>query len=377
MAWDSLENNLLVDYDPYRTPDFGGDAAAAKAEMRQSRYDRDHDGVCDDPSCRAVRVYFGTPDPNVPKLVKILRRSLAPIGLKLDVKLVSFDEFRDHFNDPAKLGALSFTGQFKVFPNGSTFFDRFLATNDLVDQSLVGASPEQLDQWGYTVASVPNVTGRYKQCVTKVGDEQARCWAELDQYLMEDVVPWVPTTVHNRQRLVSARVTHFTYDQFTTLPSLDQIALKPGTSPKPFPAPPGGPVPPIPDGTYRFTITPHDFERFGVQLDDPGALAENTGTFTYTLENGSWTLVQTADHKFFAPVNQGFYRGTGNRVTWQGTRPFINAISLPEMTWSFDGHALHFRLLSCGNLPKLEPDNPDFCAGFKVTYEANPWEKIG
>ncbi|HJP65610.1 MAG TPA: ABC transporter substrate-binding protein [Actinomycetota bacterium] len=377
VAWDSLENNLLADYDPYRSADFGGDVAAARAEMRQSRYDRNHDGVCDDPSCGAVRVYFGVPDPSVPKLVKILKRSLDPIGLVPDVKLVSFDQFFDRFNDPSRFGAMTFTGEFKVFPNGSTFFDRFLGSRVGAELSLVGASPEQLQQWGYEVTSVPSITTRYDQCVTKVGDAQAKCWAELDQYLMEDVVPWVPTTVHNRQRLVSGRVVHFTYDQFTTLPALDQLALKPGTAPAPYPTPPDGPVPPIPDGVYRYTITPSDHDRFGDHTDDPQDLAENTGTITITLKDGTWKSVQTGDHKFFAPVNEGTYRGSGNRVTWESTRPFINAIKLPEMAWSFDGHALRFRFLSCGNLNTLEPDNPILCRGFRVNYEAHPWVKVG
>ena len=35
----SLENNLLKDYDPYATPNSAGDIEKAKAEMAQSKYD--------------------------------------------------------------------------------------------------------------------------------------------------------------------------------------------------------------------------------------------------------------------------------------------------------------------------------------------------
>jgi hypothetical protein len=231
--------------------------------------------------------------------------------------------------------------------------------------------------WGYDVTSVPNVTDRYHRCVAEVGSAQTRCWAELDQHLMEDVVPWIPLIAHNRQRLVSERVVSFSYDQFTTLPALDHIALKPGTEPTPFPTPSAQPVPDIPNGVYRFTITAEEYERAGLEFENPDDMRENTGTTTITIRDGHWTSLITADHKFFAPVNMGRYTGSGNRVTWIAEKPFFNAITLPPMTWNFDGAALRFRFVTCGNLNDLEPDNPDLCDFFKVSFEAHPWVKVG
>ena len=46
---DGLLDNKLKDYDPYATDDDHGDLALAQAEMAQSKYDTDGDGVCDDP----------------------------------------------------------------------------------------------------------------------------------------------------------------------------------------------------------------------------------------------------------------------------------------------------------------------------------------
>src|SRR4029077_6778779 len=43
----SLENNLLLGYGPYATPDGGGDIQKAMEEIKQSKYDADGDGVCD------------------------------------------------------------------------------------------------------------------------------------------------------------------------------------------------------------------------------------------------------------------------------------------------------------------------------------------
>ena len=50
----SLEDNLLADYDPYATPNSAGDVTAAQAEIAQSKYDTDGDGVCDAPECSNI-----------------------------------------------------------------------------------------------------------------------------------------------------------------------------------------------------------------------------------------------------------------------------------------------------------------------------------
>ena len=51
---DGLLDNKLKDYNPYATEDGHGDLEKAKAEMAQSKYDADQDGVCDDPVCENV-----------------------------------------------------------------------------------------------------------------------------------------------------------------------------------------------------------------------------------------------------------------------------------------------------------------------------------
>ena len=62
---DSLQDNLLAGFDPYATDDGAGDLEAAKAEMAQSKYDGDGDGVCDDPSARTCS-RSAMPRPRIP-----------------------------------------------------------------------------------------------------------------------------------------------------------------------------------------------------------------------------------------------------------------------------------------------------------------------
>ena len=59
----SLQDNLLADYDPYATPNSAGDVTAAQAEIAQSAYDTDGDGVCDAPECSNILAATDEADP--------------------------------------------------------------------------------------------------------------------------------------------------------------------------------------------------------------------------------------------------------------------------------------------------------------------------
>ncbi|HEX9236570.1 MAG TPA: ABC transporter substrate-binding protein, partial [Actinomycetota bacterium] len=168
LAWDSLENNILVNYDPYGTASHTGDLARARDEMRQSRYDANHDGRCDARACASVRMYFFSGDPFQQQEAHILRQDLARIGLILDPKFVPFDQAMSKEDDPRSHTPIATDGTFKDFPSGSSFFQRFVADPG-PDRSLIGATSDQLRQWGYTVRSVPNVSHRFDSCVQEVG----------------------------------------------------------------------------------------------------------------------------------------------------------------------------------------------------------------
>lgn len=116
----------------------------------------------------------------------------------------------------------------KDFPGAGAFVTPLVAREGLpscCNYSLVGATPEELQEWGYSVTSVPTVEEKVSECHPLVGDDQIRCWAELDQHLMEQVVPWVPLFLPNNVYIVSPRVVATSFDQFATLPALDRIAL--------------------------------------------------------------------------------------------------------------------------------------------------------
>jgi peptide/nickel transport system substrate-binding protein len=238
IALDGVEDDLLQNYDPYGTAAHGGDLRAARREMARSRYDRNHDGICDAPACKNLLLLTWT-DGAQPAMADLVRKDLKRIGIDLRIR-VSPKVYLDYGHDapPRDKVALVVGASFTPdYPNGSTlfvtnFYGPELALgkvgNAVPNLSLLGATPEELRRWGYAVTSVPSVDGRINECLQLLGLGQIECWATLDQYLMEKVVPWVPYLVVRYAYTVSARVRNFTWDEATTgIAALDQIAVAP------------------------------------------------------------------------------------------------------------------------------------------------------
>jgi hypothetical protein len=141
------------------------------------------------------------------------------------------DEAFATVTDPTSHNPMVFTlGWNSDYFNASAWFGP-LATGSLLFQeggfnlALIGASSEQLRSWGYTVTDVPSVDSKIAECVALTGAAQFSCWAELDQYLMERVVAWVPLDNRQSSRLTSESVTNYEFDASLTMPALDQISV--------------------------------------------------------------------------------------------------------------------------------------------------------
>jgi hypothetical protein len=231
----------------------------------------------------------------------------------------------------------------------------------------LGATPGELKRWGYHVTHVPSVDNRIQQCLPLTFGEQIRCYAELDQYLTTQVASWVPLISEVSGRLTSKRVSQFNFDPFIaiSLPALDRVVLRPDTRPAAL-AHHAYPIPPIPEGVYRYTIARSDLR----EIPDVFDLPENTGTITWYLRDGRFESVLRANHQIVNAIGTGIYKGHGQNVTFQVQQPEVNALTIPEARWRFDGHALHFQLLNCGDLGER------FCKDVRAIYEAHPWVKV-
>jgi peptide/nickel transport system substrate-binding protein len=235
LAPDSLEGGLLSSYDPY--PDHRGNLDAAQRAMAASKYDHDGDGVCDDPVCRNVQaggVVKGLPRAEDESFA--VQRSLRAIGIDLDVKTLGQDNSRldEQFTDGRLAITLEVSNEwFADYPNGTQFFTLLYASTAIeplgVNDTLVGASRDQLRALGRDPINVPSVDDRIEACQRTIGADQVTCWAKLDQFMMEQVVPAVPILIPGIQTPFSTRVVHASIDQWTAVPALDQVALAPGS----------------------------------------------------------------------------------------------------------------------------------------------------
>jgi peptide/nickel transport system substrate-binding protein len=225
---DAFENGLLSDYAPYGTVDDAGSIERAKAAMMQSRYDVDGDGVCDQPACEQIHVGVREDFPERVLAAESLATQLAQIGVGLEVERVTPDEFFGSLSSHPPL--VFIFGWNSDYLNASSWFGP-LATKAALgaevdaNGSLIGADADFITALGFEITDVPNLDDRIDECVAQVGAAQFECWAQVDQYLMERVVPWIPLYDRQSSRLTSPSVTRFSFDASITMPALDRIAV--------------------------------------------------------------------------------------------------------------------------------------------------------
>jgi peptide/nickel transport system substrate-binding protein len=367
LALDSYEDNLLISYAPPGVED-GANVSAARAEMALSAYDTNHDGRCDAPACRDIEILSRDVPDNVVSS-RLIAGQLQKIGLDLRVRVASDEVVFDAFNDPASGFPPRVSGWFKDFPSATTFLPALLHSRNIGNGnvSMVGATPAQLRRYGFNVAQVPNADARLDACAALVFDAQTRCWAQLDQYLSEQLVPWVPLTQLTNAWLVSERVRGFTLAASIAVPypALERIRVV-GDPPAPPPAEPEpDPVPEIPDGLYRFTLTTED-----LGVEDP----ESTGTFTVLMRGGRFLWHQRGEGQIFNPLAVGRYQGSGDRVTFTQDKPSDSADAFSGLTWSMRGDDIVFTLPRCMG-PAAHDEG--FCNFQRAFFTAHPWVRIG
>ncbi len=367
LALDSYEDNLLISYAPPGV-EHTANLEAARAEMAQSAYDTDHDGRCDIPACSDIQLMSRDVSDNVASSHEVARQ-LRAVGVDFRVRVVDDEVIFDAYSSPESGFPSRVGGWFKDFPSASSFLPIQLHSRSIArgNISMVGAPPALLRRYGFDAREVPNVDDRLDACSELVFDAQTRCWAQLDQYLSEQLVPWIPLTQLTNAWLVSERVRSFTLAASIALPypAIERIRVV-GEPPAPPPAAPGpDPIPDIPDGVYRFTLTTDD-----LGPDDP----EGTGTFTMLLRGGRFYMHQRGDHPIFNPVMTGRYEGSGDQVTFTADAPSENADTFSLLTWTLDGDDLVFELPRCTG-PAAGDEG--FCSFQRAFFTAHPWERIG
>lgn len=233
----ALTNNVLETYDPYETDGANGDLALAMEEMKQSKYDTNDDGVCDADECKNILAFYESDTATGQKVAALWQSVLEPLGISLNVKGLAFTPLGAKCNDlPSQVPICLELAWGQDYPDAYVFGPPLFGGSDYgalypgcCNSSAVGATPEELQKWGYGVTSVPSVDDKLAECTAiPTGDDRINCWVELDKMLMEDVVPWVPRTFSNTTDIVSARVVNYSFDEFAGINAFDHMAVSGG-----------------------------------------------------------------------------------------------------------------------------------------------------
>ncbi len=227
-------------YDPYPSPNFAGDINAAKNEMKQSKYDSNGDGVCDSPVCNNVLMIGRTTPPRV-NMDPTIENDLSQIGIKLKTRELDTGTAYQTIQTVKNLVPISNAAAWgKDYADPYTFAVLFLSSNIICEgqtnYSEVGLTAAEAKECGVQDAfnkvggNTLSVDDKVNHCTTLLGQDRTNCWIDLDKYLMENVVPWVPYIWPTNLTVLNKDVTEYNFDQFAGMISLVNISVNNGIS---------------------------------------------------------------------------------------------------------------------------------------------------
>jgi peptide/nickel transport system substrate-binding protein len=228
---DTLFNNQLAEFAPYKTPGDRGSVAKAKAAMKGSKYDTKGDGTCGASVCHNVFLLADTRLVDT-KLVPVMQADAKKLGITF--KLHTITGAYPTLQTPSKDVPISERpGWGKDYADALTFFTplfdgRTIIPNGNTNYSLVGLTPAIAKKVGVkgTVSGIPSVSAKLDRCAALIGQPRQSCYENLDKYLMTNVVPWVPYMWSYVIRITSKNVTKYAFDQFSTTPAYAHLAVK-------------------------------------------------------------------------------------------------------------------------------------------------------
>jgi peptide/nickel transport system substrate-binding protein len=217
---DTLFNNQLAEYAPYKTPGDHGSLAKAEAAMKGSKYDTSNNGMCDAAACKNVLLLADAREVDT-KMLPVITADAAKIGITFTVRTIK--GAYPTIQTPSKnIPIAERPGWGKDYADALTFFTplfdgRTIIPSGNTNYSLVGITPAQcktLKVSGNCVG-VPSVNTQLDKCAALTGQPRLSCYESLDKYLMTKVVPWVPYLWSYATHISSKNVTKWDFDQFS------------------------------------------------------------------------------------------------------------------------------------------------------------------
>lgn len=236
-----------ADYNPYPSENNAGDVDQAMAEMKQSKYDTNQDGLCDAPECKFLLLASNTSPWT--SMNPILVQNLETLGMQPQLSEVKPDVVNSQSITVKNLVPISF-GQGWAKDFGSPYgFDYFVFNGETIsctgsyDEGLLGMTEEQatecdvLDEYkaavtNYEDGKLPSIDAKMAECVALLGEEQQTCYADMQKYMMEVGMTWVPWAWGKNLIITSPSVTQYQYDQSAGDPAWAHIAVNNGVAPQ-------------------------------------------------------------------------------------------------------------------------------------------------
>jgi peptide/nickel transport system substrate-binding protein len=228
-------NQLTQSYDPYASPGFHGDLAKAQAEMKQSKYDTNKDGLCDAAACKNLVMINRNVTPWT-DLEPVVVSSLNKIGIQVKPRELAtsaaYTTIQTVKNDiPIALNA----GWGKDYADAFTFASPLFGSSSIiatgnVNYALVGLTASQTKDLGVSVpagTTIPSVDSAIDACekIPAIDPNRTTCWVNFDKQVMEQIAPWVPYLWANNPTVLNPSVTHYEFDQFAGYVSLTEVAV--------------------------------------------------------------------------------------------------------------------------------------------------------
>ena len=228
---DTLFNNQLAEFTPYKTAGDHGNVAKAKAAMKGSKYDTKGDGTCSAAACKNVYLLADTRLVDT-KLVPVMQADANKIGITFKLHTVN-GAYPTLQTVSKNIPVSARPGWGKDYADALTFFaplfdGRSIIPTGNTNYSLVGITQSQCKQLKVTgnCNNVPSIDSQLDRCNRLAGGPRLTCYENLDKHLMTKVVPWVPYLWSYVTRITSPNVTKYVFDQFATTPAYAHIAVK-------------------------------------------------------------------------------------------------------------------------------------------------------
>jgi peptide/nickel transport system substrate-binding protein len=228
---DTLFNDQLKNFAPYKTPGDHGSLAQAKAEVKQSIYDKNHDGICDASQCHKVFLLADTRQ--VDKgMLPVIESSAKKIGITFDVHTVN-GAYPTLQTPRRNIPIGERPGWGKDYADPLTFFGplfdgRTIIPTGNTNYSLIGITPAIAKKVGVKgdLKNVPSVNGALDKCSVLLGQTRLSCYEALDKTLTTQVVPWVPYLWSYATHITGPKVGTWVFDQFSGGTAYSHVAVK-------------------------------------------------------------------------------------------------------------------------------------------------------